>query len=922
MGVATATLEKHHKCRTMKSEYSEQQISKATFADVDRRMALSFGTLIVVLMAMVLLVSGLYLKKVMEQEEDHISTILTQVLASSVSRVSFSGKYHARLLLEEIKDAQPGIRYLLLANAEGEILAHSDINLNDRTVSAESRIVIQKVLQQAERGRHSRDLQINGEMIHEITLPYRGGYGNTIVGAIQVGLSHRERELALESGVIYISILLFVLFIVSIVLTHKISNYFAKPIKALANELSATLQTIPDLLFEVDREGRFLQVLTHSEELLLIPREQLLKSNLNNVLSPEAAESFFVALREAEENGESFGHQIMVVTERGEFWFELSIARKQTTERGATRFVVLSHNITERRRMEQDLRALAESHQLILDSAGEGIFGLDTDGVMTFVNPAAASMLGYTQQELIGKPSHATWHYKHHDGSHYPDEECPIYATVLTGHRSVGEEYFIRKTGEFFPVSYNSTPIIKDGKITGSVIAFMDITEKKEAEARINYLAYYDALTELPNRTLLDERLTQALSSSRRQKQQGVLILINIDRFKNINDALGQAAGDALLVSISLLLQPLLKEGDTLARNAGDEFAILLPELSDQPGEVSHHAHAVAERIQVSIRQPICLNNEDHLFTASLGITLYPEKEGEGAREVMRRADTALHRAKATGGNQSEFFQINMGEAVEQRFRIERELHLGIPAGELRMFLQPQVDSCRELKGAEVLVRWQHPERGLIPPGVFIPIAEESDLIIELGEWVLIQALKFMVESDMAGMPIHLSVNLSPRHFRQAGFVHWLKNILASHGADPTHLTLEVTEGLFIDDINDIVAKMSELTALGIHFSIDDFGTGYSSLSYLKRLPIHELKIDKSFIQDVSTDNEDAALVETIISVAKHMHLRVVAEGVETEEQANFLNQRAEIIHQGYYYGKPKPAHEWFALWLSKKTDE
>jgi EAL domain-containing protein (putative c-di-GMP-specific phosphodiesterase class I) len=286
---------------------------------------------------------------------------------------------------------------------------------------------------------------------------------------------------------------------------------------------------------------------------------------------------------------------------------------------------------------------------------------------------------------------------------------------------------------------------------------------------------------------------------------------------------------------------------------------------------------------------------------------------------ILRRADTALHRAKEAGGNQTAFFETGMGDSAEQRFRVERELHRAIPAGELRLYFQPQVDAQGKLAGAEALVRWQHPERGLIPPSAFIPVAEESDLIVDLGAWVLAEACHLMAREDMAGHPLRLSVNLSPRHFRQKGFVPWLRDLLSATGADPTNLTLEVTEGLMIDNINDVVAKMSELTALGIHFSLDDFGTGYSSLAYLKRLPIHELKIDKTFVQDAPTDPDDAALVETILAVAQHMHLKVVAEGVETEEQANFLNARAPVIHQGYLYGRPEPAEVWIKRWRSKK---
>ncbi len=766
-----------------------EQNEASSFADVDHRLSLSFGALILAMMLIVILVGGFYLKQVMEREEDRLGTILTEVLANSVSRVSFAGKYHARLLLEELKAAQPDIRYLLLAEPNGTVLAHSDPALNDSELSSESRATIRRVLQYGEH--QSRHLQLDGELIHEVTLPYRGGYDNAVVGVIQVGLSQQQRTEAINSGILYITLLLLLLLGIGILITRRISAHFGRPIKALA-----------------------------------------------------------------------------------------------------------------------------EHNRLILNSAGEGIFGLNRNGIMTFVNPAAAAMLGYTPEELTGKPSHTTWHHHHCDGSDYPEHECPIHATLNSGSHHSGEEHFIRRGGHTFPVSYTSTPIIQHGEITGAVVSFSDITEKKEAEERINHLAYYDALTDLPNRTLLTERLTQALAGSRRHQRKGALLLINIDRFKNINDALGQAVGDRLLLALARRLESLLREGGTLARVAGDEFAILLPELGAHSTEASHNARKVAERIQRKIIQPVKVNDEEISCTVSLGITLFPEAEGESAEEVVRRADTALHRIKAAGGNQNAFFETNMGEAAEQRFRTEGELRLATGNNELRLYLQPQVDREGDLVGAEALLRWQHPERGLVPPGVFIPIAEESDLIVDLGNWVLSRAVELLVKCDMAGKPLRLSVNLSPRQFRQAGFVPWLKDLFASCGADPTHLTLEVTEGLVINDVAEVISKMSELTAMGIHFSVDDFGTGYSSLAYLKRLPIHELKIDKSFVQDAPSDDGSAALVETIIAVAEHMHLRVVAEGVETEEQAQFLNQRADLIHQGYLFGKPEPADDLIERWL------
>jgi diguanylate cyclase (GGDEF)-like protein len=446
-----------------------------------------------------------------------------------------------------------------------------------------------------------------------------------------------------------------------------------------------------------------------------------------------------------------------------------------------------------------------------------------------------------------------------------------------------------------------------------------ELVEKVRAEAEINRLAYYDGLTNLPNRALLMDRLGLALAVAQRQQHIDALILFNLDRFKNLNDAHGHKLGDLLLIAVGGRLAGLLRDGDTLARLAGDEFAILMQDIGARRETASRRALAVAEKIHTSMRLPFVFSAEEETtLTVSLGITLSPENDNDGPQDVLRRADTALHRAKNAGGNQTAFFENDMGVAARQRFTIERELRRAIPAGELRLYLQPQVDAAGQLVGAETLVRWQHPERGLLPPGVFISVAEESDLIVDLGGWVLSETCQLMARETMAGNPLRLSVNISPRQFRQPGFVPWVRDLLAATGADPTHLTLEVTEGLVIDSIDAVVAKMNELTVLGIHFSVDDFGTGYSSLAYIKRMPIHELKIDKSFVQDAPVDPNDAALVETILSVARHMHLQVVAEGVETLAQAEFLNARAGtlgIIHQGYLYGKPGPAGDWIARW-------
>ena len=440
-----------------------------------------------------------------------------------------------------------------------------------------------------------------------------------------------------------------------------------------------------------------------------------------------------------------------------------------------------------------------------------------------------------------------------------------------------------------------------------------DIAARQQAEAEIQRLAYYDPLTNLPNRSLLMDRLALAIAVAERHERIGALIVFNLDRFKNLNDAHGHEQGDLLLVAVGGRLAGLLREGDTLARLAADEFAILLQDLGQRREQASRRVLAIVGKIHADMQLPFRFRGEDAVLTASIGVTLLPESGFDSAQDALRRGDTALHRAKGAGGNQAAFFDSDMGEAAEQRYQIERELRQAIPGGELRLYLQSQVDAQGQLVGAESLVRWQHPVRGLIPPGAFIGIAEESDLIVDLGAWVMSEACSLLASETMAGNPLRLSVNISPRQFRQPSFVPWLKDLLAATGADPTHLTLEITEGLVIEGIDTVVAKMSELAALGIHFSIDDFGTGYSSLAYLKRMPIHELKIDKSFVQDVPGDPNDSALVETILSVARHLHLQVVAEGVETESQVEFLNRNGTVIFQGYLFGKPMPAIEWLA---------
>lgn len=569
------------------------------------------------------------------------------------------------------------------------------------------------------------------------------------------------------------------------------------------------------------------------------------------------------------------------------------------------------------RKLKSTEGALRESEALLFglfSQAPMSIQVVDPDGLTVNVNAAFERIWGISSGTAIGKFNVLT-----------DPRSCAIGLADAVSTSFRGEVVYINefsfdlktlgKSEETIVLNVVCFPIKEGDSVRSVVILAHNITRQKAAEEKIHRLAFYDSLTGLPNRSLMMDRLTQRLSFLPRYGKFDVFILLNIDRFKIINDARGNLIGDSLLGAVGKRIQALMRDADTVARMTADEFAILLPYEDPDPELISLNTLTIAERIRESLRMPFEIDSESFAISASIGITLLPEDANDTAGAVLRRADTALHRAKGAGGNQSAFFETGMGESASESYQIERELGQAVINKELRMFLQPQVDASVKFVGAEALLRWQHPVRGLLPPGVFIPIAEQSDLIVELGSWVMTQACRLLAEQNAKGTNFRISVNVSPRHFRKNNFVSWLKNILVRSGADPTRLTLEITESLFIDNMSDVIAKMTELVTLGIHFSIDDFGTGYSSLAYIKRLPIDELKIDKTFVQDAPTDSNDAALVETILAVADHMHLKVVAEGVETEAQARFLNERAAVIHQGYLYGRPELAEKCLEKW-------
>ena len=552
--------------------------------------------------------------------------------------------------------------------------------------------------------------------------------------------------------------------------------------------------------------------------------------------------------------------------------------------------------------------------QRAVEQSPESIVITDLDGRIEYVNAAFLGRMGLARDEALGRLSDEV-----SCNGLAPAQRQGLRDTLARGDSWAGEQTSRRKDGAEIAEAVVVAPIRQpDGRISHYVELKQDITERKRAADEIHRLAHFDSLTSLPNRFTLMERLSVLQGRpGRAPTEQHALLLLDLDRFTTFNDARGSEMGDRLLCAVALRLSEILPPQGLLVRVAGDEFAVVLHGLGADASLGGRRALAFAEKLQAALLQPLHLQGndaEEAQLGASVGITLYPQTASDGAHDALRRAGTALHRAKQAGGGRAAFFEQGMGEAAAQRFRVERELRQAVGAGELRLYLQSQVDVHGQLTGAEVLVRWQHPRDGLVPPGVFIPVAEESDLILGVGGWVLAEACALLAQPVFNQRRLRLSVNLSARQFRQASFVPQLLALLTATGADPRLLTLEVTEGLVIDDFDDAVGKMRELAALGVDISLDDFGTGYSSLAYLKRLPIQEIKIDRSFVHEAPTNADDGVLVEGILSVARHFGLRVVAEGVETRAQADFLSQRApDILYQGYLFGRPEPSVDWLA---------
>ncbi|MBS0307696.1 MAG: EAL domain-containing protein, partial [Proteobacteria bacterium] len=565
----------------------------------------------------------------------------------------------------------------------------------------------------------------------------------------------------------------------------------------------------------------------------------------------------------------------------------------------------LTHDIAIRIHTEKELQL----RQLAIESSQNAIIitsALPPTYPIEYVNPAFERMTGYAADEILGKSMRVLCR----DDTKQPGIAEFKMATIeqREGHAVIR---CYRKDGSLFWNDLYTSPVRDaDGKVTHFVAAQYDITDMKRYEAELEFQANQDTLTGLANRNLLRDRLQQALAYAARYNHPVWVIYIDLDRFKFINDTLGLAAGDILLKQVAVRLHECLRETDTIARLAADEFVLVLPERTNE-----NQAIHIIQRIMESITKPFTIEGHEFFITCSAGMAVYPT-DGDDADTLLKHADLAMYRAKETGRNNSQFYTPAMNERALERLRLEGDLRTALEYKQFELHYQPQVDLLSgRIIGMEALIRWNHPLYGMVPPGRFIALAEETGLIVPIGAWVVRTACQQLkVWQDAGYDQLRMAVNLSARQFAQHDLVESIAAVLKEFSLKPELLEIELTESLVMTDIDQAIRILRDFAALGVQVSIDDFGTGYSSLSYLKRLPIDVMKIDQSFVRDISVDPDDAAIVATIISLAHNLRLHVIAEGVETAEQLQYLRQHNCDAIQGYYFSKPVPADQFELL--------
>jgi PAS domain S-box/diguanylate cyclase (GGDEF) domain len=627
-------------------------------------------------------------------------------------------------------------------------------------------------------------------------------------------------------------------------------------------------------------------------------REELLGQDHRILNSGYHSRDFFKDMWATIGAGEIWRGEIRNKAKDGSFyWVDTTIVPFLNEQGKPYQYVSIRNDISLRKQMEEEIRKSEERYRLITENSSDLISVIDAEGHFLYVSPSHTSLLGHDLSEFESGPM-LQW-------VHEEDRETvsnAIRNQLVTKKESSTLEFRVRtRSGSYCYMETKINPIVgQSGEVNSLALIMRDITERKKSEQTIYHLAYHDTLTDLPNRRLFMDRLRKEVRQAQRCHSQLAIIFLDLDRFKYINDSLGHEAGDLFLIKAAQRISHCIRSSDMVARLGGDEFIVLLTNISS-----SAEVESVSQRIQTSLQEPIELCGQSHSMSCSMGIALFPA-DGRDPDELLKRADMALYAVKDSGRNGVSFFHSDMEERSLERILLENELKKAIQHEQFRIDYQPKLDlSTGKVTGMEALVRWDHPELGRIAPNKFIPIAEETGLIIPLGEWVLRRGCEQNKKWQDQGYPkLKVSVNLSARQFYQPDLVDRISKILEDTGLEPQWLELEVTESVFAD-IDNAAAILQEIRNLGVHTSIDDFGTGYSSFSYIKNLPIDTLKIDASFIRDIHRNKESHAIVKAILTIAQTLNLSVIAEGVEIPEQLAVLNEDGCGQGQGFLFSKP-----------------
>jgi diguanylate cyclase (GGDEF)-like protein/PAS domain S-box-containing protein len=687
-------------------------------------------------------------------------------------------------------------------------------------------------------------------------------------------------------------------------------------LRASEENLAITLHSIGDAVIATDNGGRVTRMNPTAERLTGWTFDEARGRPLPDVfriVNAETRQSVDNPVQRVMECGQVVGlanHTVLLARDGREYQVADSAAPIRNGRGEIVGVVLVFSDVTEKYQIEAKLHETQEILRAAMDQSPAGIAIADApDGALRYMNDAGLAIGGVARQSAVGgqreRDFFADLPLSDLDGRPLDRDEVPLARATRLGETGSREFMIRRADGSERVVASRAAPIRNaQGKVVAGISVFMDVTESKQAEERIKNLAFYDQLTGLPNRRLFFDRLEQALVGRSRHRRQGALLFIDLDNFKALNDALGHDVGDLLLQQVAQRLLACVREGDTVARIGGDEFVVMLDGLSAVDTEAASQAELVGEKILASINQRCQIACSTYQGSASIGVALFENRIDVG--EVLKRADLAMYQAKAAGRNA---LYPQMQAMVHARAVLEADLREAIVKRQFVLHYQAQVDSSGAVIGAEALLRWQHPDRGLVAPGEFIPLAEETGLILPIGQWVLETVGKQLAAWSRRPETERLvvSVNVSARQFHHEDFVRRVLAALACCDVNPRRLKIELTESLLVDDIEDVIVKMGALQAQGVGFSLDDFGTGYSSLSYLRRLPIDQLKIDRSFVSELLTNANDEAIVRTIVALGQSLALTVIAEGVENQAQQDHLASVGCHCYQGYHCGRPLP---------------